>query len=556
MKFKVDYDALDTLDGKIYTQCEAWIAELNSLGSAAKVLIETGNISGNAADNIKNYLRGVHGTTIEALCRLIELHVGNFKIYKDAYQNNIDTNLHAIISSEELHDTEEDITITRQLLKNVEDGLSYTLGDVKDIFGIVYGDISPVDDTAQTASAYIKDVYEQIETLEAQQDFDSSEELISSLTSFIKEQLGRNGGTLTGFDINQLAASSSFANLYSSFNKVLRETEAQKNAVDIALQNDANRKAALEREEREKKATVINWVVVGVCVVGSVVAIAATGGAATPLVVAGVSAMTGAVQAGASNLTAQYVERGNLIENGVDWGSLGKDVVVGGVTGFVTGYVGAGIGGAANSLLNEARSIGSGVLIGSASQMFSGVVTRGAGTFTGELVESMLTGEEFDIAETWEKTKATAFDAKSVVLDGVTGGITGGVSTAKRLEKPEPLVDGPYIKDGKPNGRPKPTGEEYEDFLQKIYEEQVKNSPDGLLHDPNTGEIIDWKPGDSLDGVVDVGHKTGKEYRYDFERYKNREITLEELKEIQKDPSNFQLETPSSNRQHTYELKK
>ena len=38
-------------------------------------------------------------------------------------------------------------------------------------------------------------------------------------------------------------------------------------------------------EERQEKATIIKWIVTGVCIVGSIVAIAATGGAATPLVV-------------------------------------------------------------------------------------------------------------------------------------------------------------------------------------------------------------------------------------------------------------------------------
>jgi len=38
-----------------------------------------------------------------------------------------------------------------------------------------------------------------------------------------------------------------------------------------------------------------------------------------------------------------------------------------------------------------------------------------------------------------------------------------------------------------------------------------------------------------------------------FQKYKNREITLEELEEFQFDPNNYRLETPSANRGHKYE---
>ena len=86
-----------------------------------------------------------------------------------------------------------------------------------------------------------------------------------------------------------------------------------------------------------------------------------------------------------------------------------------------------------------------------------------------------------------------------------------------------------------------------------MYDAQIANSPDGLLHDPHTGEVIDWKPGDSRTGVVDFGHKTGEEYIDMFNKYKSGEITLEELKDFQFNPDNYYLETPANNRSHIYE---
>ena len=76
---------------------------------------------------------------------------------------------------------------------------------------------------------------------------------------------------------------------------------------------------------------------------------------------------------------------------------------------------------------------------------------------------------------------------------------------------------------------------------------------EGVLRDPNTGEVINWKPGDPRKGVVDFGHKQGKSYNTMFQKYKNREISLDELKEFQYNPDNYRLETPSANRSHLYE---
>lgn len=52
--------------------------------------------------------------------------------------------------------------------------------------------------------------------------------------------------------------------------------------------------------------------------------------------------------------------------------------------------------------------------------------------------------------------------------------------------------------------------------------------------------------------VVDFGHKSGNSYNDMFQKYKNREITLDELKEFQFNPNNFRLETPSANRSRKF----
>lgn len=87
--------------------------------------------------------------------------------------------------------------------------------------------------------------------------------------------------------------------------------------------------------------------------------------------------------------------------------------------------------------------------------------------------------------------------------------------------------------------------------VNAVYEAQVDSN--GILRDPNTKEVIDWRPGEPRKGIVDFGHIQGKSYKKIFESYKNGVLTLEELKAFQSNPANFQIEVPKSNRSHKYE---
>ena len=122
----------------------------------------------------------------------------------------------------------------------------------------------------------------------------------------------------------------------------------------------------------------------------------------------------------------------------------------------------------------------------------------------------------------------------------------------ENLDSLEPLVNGPYIRDGKPYGRPTLTGDKKLEFEWAVYNAQV--SPDGVLREPYPPYgVIDWKPGQRRRGVVDFGHKQGNNYSEMFKKYKNREITLQELKDFQFNPDNFRIEKPSPNRSHSHE---
>lgn len=441
MSFKVNYDALDGLYNGINTQTSNWLQRLEALQSVVETLAESGNISGKGADNIKQYISSVHGTIIGLLANVLSLHSANCLLYKQDYQQNVDTDLHAIIHETELSDIKTRIDSSRTSAISINDQVENALAQVRDIFYCSYKDVSSVDAAHKSVSEFLTDLSKEITALESKHaslDFQNTEQMISTLKSFISEQHGKGRSYKQSFSSEDLANSSAFRQVYESYVSVNDELENKSEAIETAIENENQRAAALqeEYEERQRKATIINWVVTGVCVIGSIAAIAATGGAATPLVVAGISAASSAIIAGTKNVTGQYVENGSL--NNLDLMSLGKDVLVGAATGFATGYLGASVGGAITSglsktalgstLLNSSNAVvrvGTGAVIGSASEVGSGIVSRGVSATVQGVLEGDL-GKDNILSE--------MFDGQSILLDGMIGAFSGGVVEYKQYK--------------------------------------------------------------------------------------------------------------------------
>ena len=194
------------------------------------------------------------------------------------------------------------------------------------------------------------------------------------------------------------------------------------NAVQDAIQKEA--------EERAKQAEAAKWALTGAVVVGGIVASLVTGGAAAPIVI---GAISGAVMAGGNTAIDQYAEHGWDTDKW-DYAEIGKDAFVGGVTGAVTSFVGGKLTtGVTNwasgtkvgsTLLNSSNAfarVGTGAVIGSISEVVSGVGTRATEGFITTMVET-----EGDIGKSLTEAAGAALDGKEMVQDAVLGGVQGG----------------------------------------------------------------------------------------------------------------------------------
>lgn len=109
------------------------------------------------------------------------------------------------------------------------------------------------------------------------------------------------------------------------------------------------------------------------------------------------------------------------------------------------------------------------------------------------------------------------------------------------------IINGPYVKDGKPYGRPS--------YKKGQIEEVWENAKglDGKVRDPNTGEILEWDKSINRNGQWDMGHIKNEKYFDKWKEYQQGKISKKDFLDWYKDPKNYRPESPSANRSHLYE---
>ena len=261
---------------------------------------------------------------------------------------------------------------------------------------------------------------------------------MEKLTAYLNTQLSKPKSYKTEFSLEQAQKDPTLQEIALAYKALSEESDAKRTALKTAGENEQARVEILQKEyeERQQTATIINWVVTGLCIVGSIAITVATCGAASPLAVAltvgAVSAGSGVIMAGTQSITSQWVETGDLSKT--DWLDVGKCSLIAGVTGFVTGFVSAGVGGVVTSklasaavtapLINSSSTVtrvATHVVIGSASEVASGTVSRFAGGIisTGDVDESL----------------KQAFDPKNILFDAALGGAMSGVQGLKKPQQ-------------------------------------------------------------------------------------------------------------------------
>ena len=442
MGFAVKYDQMNAMWYSIQSACAAWNDALVEIGNQVKVLSQTTAMSGQGADNLRNYIAYVHGFAIEALSQVISAQQANSTLYKDGYLNGIDDSLHAVILEDELQDIRYHLRAKQKDIGTIDSCVRSITAGISDLYATSYEGSQQSDVFYQQGEDYALKLGTDIISYENRcvaSNFTETELLIRRLTEYLKENLSRERVFKESFDVQAWIQSEKTAALYEASVAQSKDIEAKADVIQAAFEREEGRQEQLRleyeeelraQEERQKEATALNWAVAGACAIGSIAAIALTGGAATPLVVAGVSAVSGAIVAGTNAMTSQYVATGAV----TDWGSVVGSTVMVGITGFVTGYIGAGLGnaitsGMQNTVLGQTLTNSSSRLIrmgtygtiNSVSEIGSGVVSRGAAT--------LVSGGSLEAA--WD----SAVNLQNILVDGATGFAFGSVQGFSNNER-------------------------------------------------------------------------------------------------------------------------
>lgn len=515
MSYKIDIDALDTLYGLIYQQANDWNTQISCVHTELSTIVNTTNMTGAAADNLKDYFSSVHFSIIASLMSLIDMHLKNCLLYKDDYQTNIDTDLHATIHLEELEYFKGRVNAINELAVELDGNLASALKEVDDIFSISYDDVTAVSDAHNTVINQITTLDSDIIALEdthVKNDFVNTEELIESLTSFISEQMANPRSYKSDFSKEGFFVSSaSFSDLALSVQNVTNEAENKETDVLSAYENHKDRVELLqeEYEERVKEAQVINWVVAGTCVVLSATAIILTAGAATPVVAAvsiGTSAVSSATIAGTANLTTQYVEHGNIIENAdeIDWQSFGKDVAVNAFSGAVTGAIGFGLGKGVDALgktawvTSKMSTVTNGYAKIAINAGTSAVTETAGGMATRFVNTAIVTGGDFEAAG------KDAVDGKQILLDVAIGGTTGGVEEFTKIKNAQNVAD-KHVDDFNKIHKPL-------DKMQELGYTDLKAGKNNAVDFSNSDYILKTETGEVIEIKINATGSTKADY--------------------------------------------
>ena len=544
------------MHGQTNQTIQQWGASITNLSKAVEGFAGNSSLQGKAMTSAQTYMREVHGTLLQTFLQLMNDYSTSLLLYKDGYYQ-IDTHNHAELPEDVYKGLHSDLGKSKQRFEHQLEQL--TAAKLR-VAGLVNYQGSSHTKTKFTYEKLMKDIKHldesitQYEEMHARQDLQAFKELLDATKSLLAEHSSRNR-SLESYQSGAFGKLPSVQRFMVAYEQVTAQLNDRMGIIQAALERDQVRMEALHAEERTKQG-LMNLVFGVLTVVAGVSALVMSGGTALPIVapmlkIAGVGMyLLGSSNSfeGVQNIILGSIGDGktvafNPIRDTIFFGNAELYNHVGQVFTLTTGVL---------IPIAQTQSIAQGI-----SQFFWGTV---GGIATGQAA--------------YHGTKLLGGNEETAQLMNLLGNYVGGYTASKMFEqfslnKPEleqlvgnsiietqndivEKVNGPYIKNGKPNGRPTVTGKKKLEFEIEVYNEQL--SPDGILREPYPPyDILNWKPGQPRKGIVDFGHTKGNSYIQMFEKYKNNLITLDELKEFQYNPKNFRIEKPSSNRNHFYE---
>ncbi len=434
----------------IYAQQEKHLTEMNKIAEelsdvmdCAENIIGIASASGKAAEAMKTYYRMAHQTILSGILAAIAVHDQKILLYVSDCLN-IDSHPSALIKDARLQELTMQLDKTMNSFAGRESDVHRVINKVSDLVQVTRPRVDAVGDAHTAATGSIISLAEKIHAVQDNhlKDFDESHEHIQASLGLIETCLDPGNFSDTfALEPNEKVLSA-FARFSDSSQEMAREYDEDSAKIEDALKVIEDYEVRVV-EERQKTADLINLGVdIGCAIIGGIAT--ATLGPAGVIIACGI---TGAVKGATKGLTAEYVTHGNLIDNAdkIDWGSVGQEALIGGITGASGAAIGQGfkaIGGstAFTKIFGEkggTKLLGD-CIVGTTENMTKGVCTR----FEDKLFR---TGDPGAAVK-------TAFKPEDLFKDGIKGtsdALIGEV--ADKIYKPN-ANEHAYIRNGMKGG--------------------------------------------------------------------------------------------------------
>lgn len=181
-----------------------------------------------------------------------------------------------------------------------------------------------------------------------------------------------------------------------------------------------------ELEDRRKAAAIGKGLVFVGCAIITVAVTVATGGAGAAVVIAGIG--TGALSGALNNGLDQYAAGKDL--NDMDWASIGKDAVIGGIAGGVTSGIGVGANKVTNLVVDNVVKNVSGKFARMGAKV---VIETGFGVIEGGVQRFADTGIR---TGDWSEAGRDALDGEAIAWDiGLNAGFSAVNTGVEEFKK-------------------------------------------------------------------------------------------------------------------------
>ena len=193
MGHKVDISEVIEFSDELKTASEDIKSSLKKVEENIEQINAMESFSGKAAKEAKGYFNDLHKTILESFNGLFTDLDNNLKKHLESFQLSVDRNESAIIESDYLKDTEEDISDDYEKLSEEQESIRETISSVSDISSANHPISWTLDSDKEDATKIITKLEEKLDSFTGRGDDSQTKELLHQIEVAMKNAKTNDG---------------------------------------------------------------------------------------------------------------------------------------------------------------------------------------------------------------------------------------------------------------------------------------------------------------------------------------------------------------------------